>query len=198
MFQLTDLDNNRTISIEPQSKIELTFSMDWISVNISVWSREHGVSLNSEWLTLKIDALPKNDLNQIGELKIEETTESEVIITGPYASAFRTGDDMGFYYYVKESQFPEQSMTVLKPVKRNLFRLKHESELESHSFKIDLEIPLTAITARVWHEEQNPKERIEELKKFFKEHFDASQFEKPEVEDTGKCLQLTYQSMRLP
>lgn len=195
MFQLTDLENNKTISIEPQSKIELTFSKEWISVNISVWSREHSTSLNSEWLTLKIDALPKNDLNQIGELKIEETTESEVIISGPYASSFRTGDDMGFYYYVKESQFPEQSLTVLKPLKKNLFHFKHESELESHSFKIDLEIPLTAITARVWHEEQNPKARIEELKKFFNEHFDKSLFQDSEIEDTGTCLLLTYQAV---
>ncbi len=192
MFQLTDLEANTSIFIEPQSKIELTFSMDWISVNISVWSREKGVSLNSEWLTLKIDALPKNDLNQIGELKIEETTESEVIISGPFASAFKTGDDMGFYYYVNQSQFPEQSMTVLKPVKKNLFHLKHESELEFHSFKIDLEIPLTTITARAWHEEPNPKGRIEELKKFFKEHFDTTLFHEPELEDTGTCLLLTY------
>ena len=195
MFQLTDLEKNTTISIEPQSKIELTFSLEWISVNISVWSREHGASLNSEWLTLKIDALPKNDLNQIGELKIEETTESEVIITGPYASAFRTGDDMGFYYYVNQSQFPEESHTVLTPVKKNLFHLKHKSELESYAFNIDLEIPLTAITARAWHEEQNPQARIEELKKFFNEHFDTSLFHQPEVEDTGTCLLLTYKVM---
>ncbi|MES2526714.1 MAG: hypothetical protein V4598_06485 [Bdellovibrionota bacterium] len=194
MFQLTDLENNKTTSIETQSKIELTFSLDWISVNISVWSREKGVSLNSEWLTLKIDALPKNDLNQIGELKIEETTESEVIISGPYGSAFKTGDDMGFYYYVNQSQFPEKSLTVLRPVKKNLFQLKHESELEFHSFKIDLEIPLTTITARAWHEEPNPKERIEELKKFFREHFDSSLFHEPQVEDTGTCLLLTYRT----
>ncbi len=195
MFQLTDLENNTTISIEPQSKIELTFSMDWISVNISVWSREHGASLNSEWLTMKIDALPKNDMNQIGELKIEETTDSEVIISGPYASAFRTGDDMGFYYYINQSQFPEQSLTTLRPVKRNLFQLKHKSELESYGFNIDLEIPLTAITARAWHDEQNPKERIEELKKFFSEHFDTSLFHEGEVEDTGTCLLLTYRAI---
>ncbi len=192
MFQLTDLENNITISIEPQSQIELTFSLDWISVNISVWSREHGVSLNSEWLTLKMDAIPNNDLNMVGELRIEETTESEVIISGPYGSAFRTGDDMGFYYYVNQSQFPEQSQTVLKPVKRNLFNLKHESELEYHSFKIDLDIPLNSITSRAWHEEQNPKERIEELKLFFKKHFDTSLFHEPELEDTGTCLLLTY------
>lgn len=195
MFQLTDLENNKSISIEPQSKIELTFSRDWISVNISVWSREHGVSLNSEWLTLKIDALPKNDLNQIGELKIEETTESEVIISGPYANAFRTGDDMGFYYYVNQSQFPEHSLTTLRPVKKNLFHLKHESELESYSFKIDLEIPLTSITARAWHEEPNPKERIEELKQFFKEHFDTSLFHAPELEDNGTCLLLNFRAV---
>lgn len=196
MFQLINLETNKAISIDPQSKIELTFSKDWIAVNISVWSRERGTSMNSEWLTLKIDALPKNDLNLIGELKIEETTESEVIISGPYASAFRTGDDMGFYYYVNQSQFPEQSQTTLRPRGKNLFHLKHESELESYAFRIDVEIPLTTLTARVWHEEPNPQDRLKELKQFFQDHFDSSLFHEPQVEDTGTCFLLTYKVLK--
>lgn len=195
MFTINDREKNSTLTLEPQSKIELTFSEDWISVNISVWSREHSTSLNSEWLTLKIDSIPKNDLNQIGELKIEETTESEVIITGPYADAFRTGDDMGFYYYVGQSLFPEHSQSVLRPWSKNVFHFQHESVLEQYTFKIDLEIPLTTLTARAWHDEPNPKKRIEELKQFFDKHFDSTLFAQPEIEDTGTCFLITWKAI---
>ena len=195
MLTLINRETGLKLDIEPQSKIELTFSEDWISVNLSVWSREHGVSVNSEWLTLKIDALPKNDLNRIGELVIEETPDSEVIFTGPYAEAFRTGDDMGFYYYVNQSLFPDESRSVLTPVKRNLFRLQHTSELEQYAIQIDLEIPLTTLTAKAWREEPNAKKRIEELQLFFARHFDPSLFSEPEVTETESCFLLTYSAI---
>lgn len=195
MFTITNREDNTTTTIDPQSKIELTFSEDWISVNISVWSREKSASINSEWLTMKIDALPKNDLNLIEELTIEETTDSEVIISGPFGEAFRTGDDMGFYYYVGQSLFPEHSKSKLIPLKKNTFLFHHESVLDQYSFNIDLEIPLTALTARVWHEEPNPKDRIAKMKAFFLNHFDESLFEAPTVEDTGTCFLLTYKAI---
>jgi hypothetical protein len=192
MFTITNRETNETQTIEPQSKIEMTFSENWISVNIQIWSREHGISLNSEWLTLEVDAIPKNDLRLIGELVIEETTESEVIITGPYAKAFRTGDDMGFYYYVNQSLFPEHSKSTLRHWDGKNFHFHHESVLDYYSFNIDLEIPLTTLTATAWHEEANAKTRIEDLKKFFLEHFDTSFFKGPEIEETETCFKLTY------
>lgn len=195
MFILTNRETGLRLDIKPLSKIELTFSEDWISVNISVWSREHGVSINSEWLTMKIGALPKNDLNQIGELVIEETPDSEVIFSGPFAGAFRTGDDMGFYYYVNQSLFPDESRSILTPAKKNLFRFRHESQLDQYAFSMDLEIPLTTLTAKAWHEEPEPKKRIEDLKLFFARHFDASLFSEPEVTETENCFLLTYQGL---
>lgn len=192
MFTIIERETNVTLKINPQSKIELTYSEDWISVNLSVWCRETHVSMNSEWLTLKIDAIPRNDLRLIGELKIEETTESEVIISGPYAESFRTGDDMGFYYYFNQSLFPDHSISHLRPLKENKFHFQHKSVLDFYEFEIDLEIPLTTLTARVWHDEINPQKRIEDLKNFFKQHFDPSLYGQPTVEDTGTCFLLTY------
>lgn len=194
MFIIKELETNTTTTIQAESKIELTFSENWISVNIAVWSREQHTSMNSEWLTLKIDALPKNDLRLIGELGIEETTESEVVITGPYADAFRTGDDMGFYYYVNQSLFPEHSKSTIRHVSGNKFHLKHESELDFYAFKIDMEVPLTTVTATAWHDEPQPQKRVEDLKKFFMEHFDPSLYEEPQVKDTGTCFLITYKA----
>lgn len=195
MFKITDRETNQLLTIEPQSKIELTFSEEWISVNLSVWSRDHHVSINSEWLTMKMNALPKNDLNFIGELNFEETTESEVIITGPYAHAFRTGDDMGFYYYYNQSLFPEHSQSKLRSLKNNMFHFKHQSVVDFFSFEVDVAVPLTTLSARAWYDEPNPQKRIEELKQFFLDHFDAALYGQPEIEDTGTCFLLTYKAV---
>lgn len=192
MFTLIDRETNTSRTINTQSKIELTYSEDWISVNISVWSREDGVSINSEWLTMKINAIPKNDFRLIEELKIEETTDSEVKITGKYADAFRTGDDMGFYYYVNQSLFPEHSQSSLRYVSGKKFRFQHQSVNEYYEFKVDTEIELSTLTAKAWNDEQNPKQRIMDLKKFFEKNFDPGMYSAPTVEETGTCSLLTY------
>lgn len=188
-------------TFEPDGSVRLRFSKNWISVEIKVSGKNvplsksfsPNVTLVSEWLTLEIDALPKNDLNQIGQLTIEEV-DGEVSMTGAYSKAFSTGDDMGFYYYVDQSLFPDRSHTVLKSLGSNKFHFKHESVVGSYTFNVDTELSLTEVSATAYHDETDAKGEIEKLKTFFAKHFDASKFQDPAVHDTGTCLMLSYKT----
>ena len=200
MFTITSLETNHSTTFDAEGTLRLHLTDSDISVEIMVKSAKNiqlsedfspRISLNSEWLTLALDRLPKNDLSQLCELIIEETNDG-VTFSGPHAQAFSVGDESAFYYYVDQSLQVNESRTLIRPLESGKFYFEHTSVLDFYKFAVNMELTFTEVTGAAWHHEPEAEKKLAELQVFFEQHFEASKFSKADIKDTGTCFKLTY------
>lgn len=202
MFTITSRDSDETskpITFSAIGTLSLNFSKEWIGVDLMVSAKDvpladdftPNISISSEWLTLKLGALSKNDLNLVREIVIEES-DGVVQFKGADAKTFGSDESSVFYYYVDQALGVDNSQSKITPLGLNRFRFQHESVVDFYTLKIDIDVPFLEVTAAAYHHEPNAPELIEELKEFFIKNFAAEKFAAPVVSDTGTCLLLKY------